>query len=83
MLVLFGRIYGALIALIVFAVSYWLRLSFFECALIMLLIGVGYGHIQKWLKVLDDRIGELARAARSAWQARWQALRQSRLQGRP
>jgi branched-chain amino acid transport system permease protein len=83
MLVLFGRIYGALIALVIFAVGYWFRLSFFECALIMLVIGVGYGHIQKWLKVLDDRIAEAARAARAAWQTRWQALRQSRLQGRP
>jgi hypothetical protein len=83
MLVLFGRIYGALIALIIFGVGYWFRLSFFECALIMLVIGVGYGHIQKWLKVLDDRLAEAMRAARAAWQTRWQALRQSRLQGRP
>jgi branched-chain amino acid transport system permease protein len=83
LLVLFGRIYGAIIAVVIFAVAYWLRLSFFECALIMLVIGVGYGHIQKWLKVLDDRVAELARAARAAWQSRWQALRQSRLPGRP
>jgi branched-chain amino acid transport system permease protein len=74
MLVLFGRIYGALIALIVFAVSYWLHLSFFECALIMLVLGLGYGHIRKWLGLLDARVAEIARRARAAWQGRGQAL---------
>jgi branched-chain amino acid transport system permease protein len=65
-LVLFGRIYGAVIAAIVFAISYWLHLSFFECAIIMLVIGLGYDRIQKWLKLVDTRIAELVRGARSA-----------------
>jgi branched-chain amino acid transport system permease protein len=65
-LVLFGRIYGAVIAAIVFAIGYWLHLSFFECAIIMLVIGLGYDRIQKWLKLVDTRIAELVRGARSA-----------------
>jgi branched-chain amino acid transport system permease protein len=67
-LVLFGRIYGALIAVIIFAVSHALRLSFFECALIMLVIGIGYGHIRSGLNVLDARIDRLIRRSRSARQ---------------
>jgi branched-chain amino acid transport system permease protein len=67
LLVLFGRIYGALIAVIVFAASYWLRLSFFECALVMLVIGLGYGHIRSWLNLLDDRIADAISWIRSAW----------------
>jgi branched-chain amino acid transport system permease protein len=74
LLVLFGRIYGALIALIIFAVSYWLHLSFFECAIIMLVIGLGYGHIRKWLGLLDARIAEIGRRVRAAWQGRFQTL---------
>src|SRR5215468_2182238 len=66
MLVLFGRIYGAAIAAAVFAVAYWLRLSFFECALIMLVIGAGYGHIRRWLDLIDARIVQLVRRARAA-----------------
>jgi len=66
MLVLFGRIYGAVIAVAVFAVAYWLRLSFFECALIMLVIGAGYGHIRRWLDLIDARIVQLVRRARAA-----------------
>ncbi len=65
-LVLFGRIYGAVIAAIVFAISYWLHLSFFECAIIMLVIGLGYDRIQKWLKLVDIRIADMVRGARSA-----------------
>jgi branched-chain amino acid transport system permease protein len=65
-LVLFGRIYGAIIAALIFAVARWLQLSFFECALIMLAIGVGYGHIQKGLKLLDGGIARLVGHARSA-----------------
>ena len=65
-LVLFGRIYGAIIAALIFAVAHWLRLSFFECALIMLAIGLGYGHIQKGLKLLDGGIAWLVGHARGA-----------------
>jgi branched-chain amino acid transport system permease protein len=65
-LVLFGRIYGAIIAALIFAVARWLQLSFFECALIMLAIGLGYGHIQKGLKLLDGGIARLVGHARSA-----------------
>ena len=65
-LVLFGRIYGAIIAALIFAVARWLQLSFFECALIMLAIGLGYGHIQKGLKLLDGAIARLVGHARSA-----------------
>jgi branched-chain amino acid transport system permease protein len=65
-LVLFGRIYGAIIAALIFAVAHWLRLSFFECALIMLAIGLGYGHIQKGLKLLDGGIARLVGHVRSA-----------------
>jgi branched-chain amino acid transport system permease protein len=65
-LVLFGRIYGAVIAAIVFAISYWLHLSFFECAIIMLVIGLGYDRIQKWLKLVDIRIADMVRGARWA-----------------
>jgi branched-chain amino acid transport system permease protein len=66
LLVLFGRIYGAAIALAVFAISYWLRLSFFECAVILLLIGFGYRHIRRWLDLVDARVADLMRGARSA-----------------
>jgi branched-chain amino acid transport system permease protein len=66
LLVLFGRIYGAAIALAVFAASYWLRLSFFECAVILLLIGFGYRHIRRWLDLVDARVADLMRGARSA-----------------
>jgi branched-chain amino acid transport system permease protein len=65
-LVLFGRIYGAVIAAIVFAISYWLHLSFFECAIIMLVIGLGYDRVQKLLKLVDIRIAEMVRGARWA-----------------
>jgi branched-chain amino acid transport system permease protein len=66
LLVLFGRIYGAAIAVAVFAISYWLRLSFFECAVILLLIGFGYRHIRRWLDLVDARVADLMRGARSA-----------------
>ncbi len=69
LLVLFGRIYGAVIAAVVFAIGYWLRLSFFECALVLLVIGFGYHHIRGWLDLLDARIVEMMRGARSARQA--------------
>jgi branched-chain amino acid transport system permease protein len=68
-LVLFGRIYGAIIAVIVFAISSWLRLSFFECALVMLVIGIGYDQIRNWLNLLDNQIAQLMRQARSARKA--------------
>ncbi|HEY7664321.1 MAG TPA: branched-chain amino acid ABC transporter permease [Xanthobacteraceae bacterium] len=66
LLVLFGRIYGGVIAAAVFGVSYWLRLSFFECALILLAVGAGYRHIRGWLDRLDARVLEFIRGARSA-----------------
>jgi branched-chain amino acid transport system permease protein len=66
LLVLFGRIYGAAIAVAVFAISYWLRLSFFECAIILLVIGFGYRHIRGWLDLLDARVADVMRGARSA-----------------
>jgi branched-chain amino acid transport system permease protein len=69
MLVLFGRFYGAIIAAIIFALSYFWRLSFFECALIMLVLGAGYGHIRGWLDRLDAQVAKLIGRARSAWPA--------------
>src|SRR5207245_4536808 len=56
MLVLFGRIYGAVIAAVVFLVSFRSRLSFFECAAIVLLIGLLYAYIRKWLNALDAQM---------------------------
>jgi branched-chain amino acid transport system permease protein len=68
MLVLFGRIYGAAIAAIIFLVTFRSRLSFFECALIVLVIGAGYAYIRKLLNVLDIKTLALKNRARLAWQ---------------
>jgi branched-chain amino acid transport system permease protein len=68
MLVLFGRIYGAAIAAIIFLVTFRSRLSFFECALIVLVIGAGYAYIRKLLNVLDVKTLALKNRARLAWQ---------------
>ncbi|HEY1364082.1 MAG TPA: branched-chain amino acid ABC transporter permease [Xanthobacteraceae bacterium] len=65
-LVLFGRIWGAVVAAVVFAAAYWLRLSFFECALLMLLIGTGYRPIRAWLDLLDSRVVQFIGRARPA-----------------
>jgi branched-chain amino acid transport system permease protein len=68
MLVLFGRIYGAAIAAIIFLVTFRSRLSFFESALIVLVIGAGYAYIRKLLNVLDIKTLALKNRARLAWQ---------------
>ena len=64
MMVLFGRVYGAVISLAIFAVAYWFKLSFFDCTIIMLLVGLGYKYIQQWIKLIDDRFAQLVRRAR-------------------
>jgi branched-chain amino acid transport system permease protein len=68
MLVLFGRIYGAAIAAIIFLVTFRSRLSFFECALIVLVIGACYAYIRKLLNVLNIKTLALKNRARLAWQ---------------
>ncbi len=68
MLVLFGRIYGAAIAALIFLVTFRFPLSFFACALIVLAIGFGYAYIRKSLNVVDTRMLALNKRARSAWQ---------------
>jgi branched-chain amino acid transport system permease protein len=64
MMVLFGRVYGAIISLAIFAAGYWLQLSFFHCTIIMLAIGLGYRYVQQAIKLVDDRIALLLRRIR-------------------
>jgi hypothetical protein len=64
MMVLFGRVYGALISLAVFLIAYWFKLSFFQCTIIVLGIGVAYPYIQRGTKLIDDRVVELLRRFR-------------------
>lgn len=68
MLVLFGRIYGAAIAAIVFLLTFRLPFSFFVCAVIVLLIGGVYGYIGKLINALDAQVLALNKRVRSAWQ---------------
>jgi branched-chain amino acid transport system permease protein len=56
MMVLFGRVYGAIISLAIFGAAYALGLTFFQCTIIMLLVGLGYKYIQRGTKWIDDRI---------------------------
>lgn len=73
MMVLFGRIYGAIFALAIFIASYWLHLSFFQCAIIVLAMGLGYKYIQQWIKLIDNRIARLLHCIRRwRWNAAWQ-----------
>jgi branched-chain amino acid transport system permease protein len=75
MMVLFGRIYGAILALAIFIVSYWLHLSFFQCAIIVLAIGLGYKYIQQGIKLIDQRIARvLHRLRRWRWNAAGQEI---------
>jgi branched-chain amino acid transport system permease protein len=75
MMVLFGRIYGAILALAIFIVSYWLHLSFFQCAIIVLAIGLGYKYIQQGIKLIDQRIARvLHRFRRWRWNAAGQEI---------
>jgi branched-chain amino acid transport system permease protein len=68
MLVLFGRIYGAAIAALIFLVTFRFPLSFFACALVVLVIGAVYAYIRKSLNAVDARMLALNTRARSAWQ---------------
>jgi branched-chain amino acid transport system permease protein len=73
MMVLFGRIYGAILALAIFTMSYWLHLSFFQCAIIVVAIGLGYNSIQQGIKLIDSRIANvLLRIRRWRSNAAWQ-----------
>jgi branched-chain amino acid transport system permease protein len=75
MMVLFGRIYGGILALAILIVSYWLHLSFFHCAIIVLAIGLGYKYIQQGIKLIDRRIARvLHRLRRWRWNATWQEI---------
>jgi branched-chain amino acid transport system permease protein len=56
MMVLYGRVYGAIISLAIFGSAYAFGLSFFQCTIIMLLIGLGYQYVQRGIKVIDNRI---------------------------
>jgi branched-chain amino acid transport system permease protein len=56
MMVLFGRVYGAIISLAIFGLAYAFGLSFFQLTIITLLVGLGYQYVQRGIKVIDDRI---------------------------
>ena len=70
MMVLFGRVYGAVISLAIFAVAYWFSLSFLQCTIIMLAVGLGYGYIQRATKLVDDRVALLLGGLRRWWRTR-------------
>jgi branched-chain amino acid transport system permease protein len=65
LLVLFGRLYGAIIAVVIFAIAYRLHLSFFECAVVVLVIGAAYGQIRGWLNLINARVAQFARDVRT------------------
>jgi branched-chain amino acid transport system permease protein len=60
-MVLFGRVYGAIISLIIYAVASWFGLSFLQSAIIVLAIGIGHKYIQQAIQFIDDRFAPLRR----------------------
>ena len=53
------------IALAIFGAAYWFGLSFFQCTIILLAIGVCYKYIQQGTRMLDGRIAALFRRFRN------------------